>query len=154
MLHVYRPGSPTPTAYVPATDGRIRESPSPDSPRLPAFQAIANLRNRLDRLNVFLVVLNAEIKFSRHFRNNPRTPLPADVLELMLLTVELVDLLYWKPVLRKGSRGEGERTKSRRKNPGRQARPDRRKLVEVESSEDEKMEVEEDEDNSEFFLRL
>jgi hypothetical protein len=154
MLHVYRPGSPTPTAYVPATDGRIRESPSPDSPRLPAFQAIANLRNRLDRLNVFLVVLNAEIKFSRHFRNNPRTPLPADVLELMRLTVELVDLLYWKPVLRKGSRGEGERTKSRRKNPGRQARPDRRKLVEVESSEDEKMEVEEDEDNSEFFLRL
>ena len=36
----------------------------------------------------------------------PATPLPANVLNLMHLTVELVDLLYWRPVATKGSQGE------------------------------------------------
>jgi len=38
--------------------------------------------------------------------NPPTTPLPADVLNLMHLTVELVHLLYWNPVPTKGSPGE------------------------------------------------
>jgi hypothetical protein len=35
-------------------------------------------------------------------KNSPTTPLPDDVLDFMHLTVELVDLLYWKPVPTKG----------------------------------------------------
>ena len=62
------------------------------------------------RLNVFLVILNAEIRFHRYLhiisQTPPTTPLPANVLDLIHLTVELVDLLYWKPVPTKGSQGE------------------------------------------------
>ncbi|OBZ66139.1 hypothetical protein A0H81_13737 [Grifola frondosa] len=38
----------------------------------------------------------------------PTTPLPSDVLALMHHTMELVELLYWKPVPTKGSAGEQE----------------------------------------------
>jgi hypothetical protein len=38
----------------------------------------------------------------------PTTPLPADVLDIMHLTVELIDLLYWNPKPTKGSQGEVE----------------------------------------------
>jgi len=115
VLPVLRSGSSTPTIYVPARDRRLRESADPDSPRLPTLRHVTESRIEFDRLNVFLVILNAEIKFHRYLRmisqNPPTTPLPADVLDLMHLTVELVDLLYWKPVPTKGSQGEAELAK-------------------------------------------
>jgi hypothetical protein len=60
-------------------------------------------------VNIFLVALNAEIKFRRYFKmiqqDPPTTALPDDVLALMRRVVELVDLLYWVPVPTKGSKG-------------------------------------------------
>jgi hypothetical protein len=108
VLPVFRSATSTPTIYVSAKDRRLCESPSPDSPRLSTLRHVTESRSRLDRLNVFLVMLNAEIKFHRYLRmiskskNSPTTPLPDDVLDFMHLTVELVDLLYWKPVPTKG----------------------------------------------------
>jgi hypothetical protein len=103
--------STTPTMYVSASDRRLRESPGElDNRCLPTFHHVAESRNKYNRLNVFLVILNAEIKFHRYLRmikqNPPTTPLPDDVLDLMHLAVELVDLLYWKPMPTKGSPGE------------------------------------------------
>jgi hypothetical protein len=66
--------------------------------------------------------MNAEIKFHQYLRmisqNPPTTPLPDDVLDLMHLTIELVDLIYWKPVPTKGSQGEAivEMDKRRQRN--------------------------------------
>jgi hypothetical protein len=85
--------------YVAATDRYLRESPDPSSPRLPAFHHVSENRVPVHRLNVFLVVINADIKFRRYFEMDPPTkPLPADIINLMRRTMHLVDLLYWKPV--------------------------------------------------------
>jgi hypothetical protein len=109
VLPVFRSATSTPTIYVSARDRRLRESPSPDNPRLSTLRHVTESRSRLDCLNVFLVILNAEIKFHRYLRmiskNPPATPLD-DVLDLMHLAVELVDPIYWKPVPTNGSQGE------------------------------------------------
>jgi len=82
--------------YVVGHDRTLRESPGTmDSPRLPAFTFDTH-RAALP-LNVFLVVLNAEIKFRRYKRMGTMPNLPADVEELMDKTIELVELIYWKP---------------------------------------------------------
>ena len=82
--------------YVIGHDRTLRESPgTTDSPRLPAFTFDAN-RAALP-LNVFLVVLNAEIKFRRYRRMGTMPKLPEDVEELMNETIKLVELIYWKP---------------------------------------------------------
>jgi len=86
--------------YVIGHDRTLRESPgTTDSPRLPPFTFDAN-RAALP-LNVFLVVLNAEIKFRRYRRIGTMPKLPADVEELMDKTIELVELIYWKPEKKK-----------------------------------------------------
>lgn len=75
----------------------------------------------------------------------PTMSLPTDILNLMYRTIELVDLLYWVPVLRKGSRGEAEHAELMNYclvNPPRAARPDTSKLVERGSSEERVMELE------------
>jgi len=83
-------------AYVVGHDRTLRESPgTTDSPRLPAFTFDAN-RAALP-LNVFLVVLNAEIKFRRYRRMGTMPKLPEDFEELMDETIKLVELIYWKP---------------------------------------------------------
>jgi len=85
-------------AYVVGHDRTLRESPGTtdsDSPRLPAFTFDA-IRATLP-LNVFLVVLNAEIKFRRYRRMGTTPKLPEDVEELMDETIKLVELIYWKP---------------------------------------------------------
>ncbi len=130
----------TPTIYISARDRRLRESPSPDSPRLSTFRHVTGSRIGFHRLNVFLVIMNAEIKFHRYLRmisqNPPTTPLPDDVLDLMYLTVELVDLIYWRPVPTKGSQGEvfAEMIKRRQRNPPRTMRSDTAKTIERGSS--------------------
>ena len=109
MLTVYHPAEATHTHYVVAGDRRLRETSNPDSPRLPPFYHVSEQRDQFERLNVFLVAINAEIKFHRYFEmDQPGTPLPADVINLMHLTIELVDLLYWTPVpRRRGRKGRG-----------------------------------------------
>ncbi|KDR72486.1 hypothetical protein GALMADRAFT_142810 [Galerina marginata CBS 339.88] len=63
------------------------------------FIAILLFVDRSDSLplNVFLVVLNAEIKFRRYKRMASVEPLSADVQELIEQTIKLVDLIYWEP---------------------------------------------------------
>ena len=110
MLTVHDPATGNHKNYVPAMDRCLRESVDPDSPRLPPFRHETEDRIRDSHLNVFLVALNAEIKFSQYFEmidsHPPKTPLPDWVLTLMRRTVELVELIYWEPVAIKGSRGE------------------------------------------------
>lgn len=110
VLPIFHSMASAPTMYVSARDQCLRKSPSPDSPRLPTFRNVTKSRDGSMRLNVFLVILNAEIRFHHYLhlisQNPPTTPLPADVFDLIHLTVELVDLLYWKPVPTKGSQGE------------------------------------------------
>jgi hypothetical protein len=109
VLPIFHSAASSPTIYVSAEDGRLRKSFLADSPPLPTFHNTKR-SNITDHLNVFLVILNAEIKFHRYLhmisQNPPKTPLPADVLNLMHLTVELVHLLYWNPVPTQGSQGE------------------------------------------------
>lgn len=55
------------------------------------------------------------------------TPLPADVINLMRRTMHLVNILYWQPAPKKGSRGGkamAKRPAGRRQNPPRTERPD------------------------------
>ena len=63
VLPIFHSATSTPTLYVSARDRHIRESPEPDSPHLPAFHHACESCRKFEHLNVFLVVLNAEIKF-------------------------------------------------------------------------------------------
>lgn len=85
-----------------AQDGRLRESDDPQSPAMPPFY------HRTGRLNVFFVVLNADIEFRRFFRSLSTTSQapPEDVQELMRRTMYLAELIYWEPKLTPGSKGE------------------------------------------------
>ena len=92
--------------YTIAPDGTLRRVPVDDinaSERFPTFAFDYN-RRADDRLNPFLVILNAEIKFRRLLRENPRPGLPDDVMELINKTIYLVELIYWDPVPRPNTR--------------------------------------------------
>ena len=83
--------------YVVGYDRTLRESPgTADSPRFPTFTFDTNRTQSLP-LNVFLVLLNAEIKFRRYRRMEAMPKLPEDVEKLMDETLKLVDLIYWRP---------------------------------------------------------
>lgn len=148
-LTVYDATTSTYKNYVAASDQCLRESHDPSSPRFPTFRHHSPSRDYPKNLNVFLVIINAEIKFRRYFemiRLQPApTPLPNDVLSLMRRTMELVDLIYWKPTPTKGSSGEAivadEITNSRR-NRERFARPDPAKGIERGTSEEQQEEEE------------
>jgi len=89
-------------------------------------------------LNVFLVALNAEIKFHRYLEmidsHPPTKPLPNRILALMRRTVELVELIYWVPVTPSKRRGSSERA----------AMGDHAKNVERGSSEETGTEMEDE----------
>ena len=142
MLLVYDPITRTHKTYVAAHDGVLRESPQPDSTPLPPFRHIGE-REQPNHLNVFLVALNAEIKFRRYLemvRHDPPTvPLPDHVLNLMHRTMELIQLVYWEPVPTKGPHRErvlAQIIAHRRQNPGRFARPNPEKNIERSSGDD------------------
>lgn len=101
-LTVYGPGRKNPKHYVVAQDRHLRESLDLTSPSLPPFRPDQGRRSELDRVNIFLVLLNAEMKFQRYFEMAPPSArlgaLPDDVLLLMRRTIELVRLLYWEPI--------------------------------------------------------
>jgi len=84
-------------SYVVGPDRTLRESPrNEDSARLPPF----SFDPRTDDLplNPFLVILNADIKFRRYLRRTQLRQLAADVTTLIEKTLELIDLIYWRPV--------------------------------------------------------
>src|SRR6266849_1297456 len=87
VLPVFHSESSTPTLYVLARDRCLCKSPSSDCPFLPTFHHVGERSVTIWHLNVFLVILNAEIKFHWYLciiNQNPlSTPLPADVLNLM-----------------------------------------------------------------------
>ncbi len=138
------------TVYVVARDRVLRESIEPSSPRFPPFRHHDQSRGGFDRLNVFLVALNANIKFRRYFEeiqhDPPMTPLPDDVLGVMRHTITLIDLLYWRPVQKEGSPGKGKKRQAsvitpRWRNLDRGARPDLTKAVERRSNDSEEAEM-------------
>ena len=56
----------------------------------------------------------------------PATPLPPDVIELMKLTLDLADLIYWESVASEGLLAvqiRAENFDKRRRNPHRMGRP-------------------------------
>ena len=54
--------------------------------------------------NPFLIIINADIKFRRYFRQEPLDiPLPDDIFHLMRRTMDLVELIYWEPEIRRKS---------------------------------------------------
>ena len=143
VLTVYSPGDGSHKNYVAAEDRSLRESPDPNSPRLPPFRHSTDGREFAERINIFLVILNAEIKFRRYFKmireDPPPMPLPDDVIHLMRRTADLIDLLYCRPVPTKGSKGEAIMARiqaSRRRNSGRASRADSALFIERDSSED------------------
>ncbi|KDR77749.1 hypothetical protein GALMADRAFT_155529 [Galerina marginata CBS 339.88] len=88
--------------YVPGEDHTLRESPGTlSSPRFPPF-SFDHPRPNYANPNPFLVILNAEIKFRRYLRQQQPPPLPlsADIMTLIHLTTELVELIYWDPIIR------------------------------------------------------
>jgi hypothetical protein len=116
-LTVYRPGQGAPINYVAAQDRRLRETVDPNSPRMPPFRQTSIRTPEYKRLNVFLIALNADIKFRRYFNEpNPYGPLPQDVIDTMHQTVELVREIYRKPERKDGP-------SELRRNQPRDARP-------------------------------
>ncbi|KAG5637185.1 hypothetical protein H0H81_005442 [Sphagnurus paluster] len=84
-----------------AVDNTLREYPGSKScPRFPKI-SFDSPRPPAARPNPFLVVLDAEIKFRRYLRQKcpPPLELPTDVMDLMRLTTELVELIFWDPVV-------------------------------------------------------
>ena len=139
VLPIYSdPTASTDRTYVPAQDRFLRESPETSSPRLPAFRHTSENRHKRNHLNVFLVAMNAEIKFRRYLEkirlDLPLTPLPDDILQLMHRTQELIELIYWEAKPTMGSQGEvimAEAMAQRQRYRGRAARPDPAKGVEA-----------------------
>lgn len=82
--------------YLVSPDGALREGPTNDEPRLPAFSS-NNGHAPEDVLNPFLVAINAEIAF-RHFKRQPHD-LCSEYTDLINLTIELVDKIYFKPLV-------------------------------------------------------
>lgn len=82
--------------YFVSPDGALREGSENTKPRLPAF-ASNQARALEDTVNPFLVILNAEIAF-RRFRRRPY-PLCAEYTELIDLTIDLMDKIYFKPLV-------------------------------------------------------
>jgi hypothetical protein len=99
-------GENEPKAYVPALDNTLRQTAEVTSPRFPPFSSDYPRQDK-DKLNPFLVILNAEIKFRRYRRRMVPSPLPLpqDVTTLMDKNIELVKLIYWNPVLQPGTKG-------------------------------------------------
>ena len=121
-LTIYSSHDGTRRDYVAARDRCLWETLDPSSARMPPFRIRQTFTwAESQRVNVFLVTLNAEIKFRRYFDlDPPADPLPEDVTNLMRQTMELVDAIYWKPVKAKK---QDNPAKEKRKNPERQARP-------------------------------
>jgi len=95
LLH-YDPAQGGPKIYVPSPDHRLRESPGDlTCPQFPSFSGPT--RQPDAKLNPFLVILYAEIMFQSCFDFPLPKIFPNDVLELMKETIEVVDLIYWKP---------------------------------------------------------
>ena len=94
-------------------------------------------------MNVFLVAINAEIRFRRYFKmiqqDPPTTALPEDVHALMHRVIDLVNVLYWVPVPTEGSKGEAIRAKlapQKCKNPERAGRSSQPQYAEATSGEE------------------
>ena len=146
MLTVYNHGANAHANYVASRDRCLRESPDPRSHLLPTFHHETQYRTELDKLNVFLVAINAEIKFRRYFQemrlNTLSSPLPDNVLALMNACIRLVDLIYWTPEPTEGSQGQAildQRITDSPRNLPRTARPDPASMIESSSGEDTEM---------------
>ncbi|KAF8152890.1 hypothetical protein BJ912DRAFT_1071303 [Pholiota molesta] len=89
-------------AEVPKLSGGLNRGParSPltgNSPRYPSFRFEGN-RARGAKLNPYLVILAAEIKFRRYLVAPNAPPLDAEYQALIEKTLKVADLLYWEAV--------------------------------------------------------
>ncbi|KAF8181262.1 hypothetical protein BJ912DRAFT_979880 [Pholiota molesta] len=88
----------TPKLYQVDSNGVLREAPlTADSPRYPSFRFEGN-RERGAKLNPYLVILAAEIKFRRYLVAPNAPPLDAEYQALIEKTLKVADLLYWEAV--------------------------------------------------------
>ncbi|PPQ81299.1 hypothetical protein CVT26_015208 [Gymnopilus dilepis] len=94
--------------YFVSPDGALREGPDNSTPCFPAFTSgSGNTRARApedsnpnpDAPNPFLVILHAGRAFRRFRRQLHPPPLCAEYNELINLTLELVDKIYFKPLV-------------------------------------------------------
>ena len=161
MLTVYDPATGTHKNYVPATDRCLRESADPNSPCLPPFHHETQDRRKDACLNVFLVALNAGIKFSQYFQGTgshpPTKPLPDRILTLMRRTIELVELIYWEPVVTKCSGGKkmvSKRSAEGQKNLKRAAMGDHAESIERGPSEETETEMEDEDMQDPITFRV
>ena len=90
--------------YIPASDFSLREATTNE--RLPTFVPPTRQEHTMDAVNVFLVAINAQMKFKQFkamYQEQP-LPLPSDHVVLVERTLELVDLFDWKFKKPKASR--------------------------------------------------
>jgi len=118
--------------YVPAEDHHLRRTCATESEKLPSI--VPPPRSGRSPVNVFLVALNAEIKFRRFRSLQPPVPVAPNNDILIDRTNELVKLLYWKPSPSAGAVGKGT-TISARRNPSRISQPKLGSLVETSEGE-------------------
>ena len=86
--------------YVVSLDGALRQGRENDKAIFPAFMSNNSCNEPEHTLNPFLVVINAEIAF-RRFRRCPSPPtLCPEYMELIDLTIELVDEIYFQPTVK------------------------------------------------------
>ena len=82
--------------YVVAPDGALRAGQQNDDQRLPSFTG-PQARALADSLNLFLVIINADMAF-RRFRRNA-SPLCQEFTELIDLTIKLAEKIYFQPLV-------------------------------------------------------
>jgi hypothetical protein len=140
-LSIYDAATNTINDYVPASDGHIRKTANATSDRLPSIVPPSRENPIISGVNVFLVALNAEIKFRRFQLLAGTFNLPADNILLVDRTKFLIDLLYWVLQATKGSRGEEILAAKSRRNAIRDARP---KPAPSKESSDDDMSTEEE----------
>lgn len=86
--------------YVVSPDGALREGRENDKAILPAFMSNNARTEPHHTLNPFLVVINAEIAFRRFKRCTSPPTLCPEYMELIELTLKLVDEIYFQPLVK------------------------------------------------------
>ena len=89
-------------SYVARRDGLFRKTNDPNdtvSPPLHVFEH-QSVRSEGEKLNIWLVMLNAEVKFSRFRKNYGLWALHSDLRPAVEETIEIVDLIYRRLDLR------------------------------------------------------
>jgi hypothetical protein len=114
------------TAFIACSDGLLRATVDPDDLTAPEFPTFVQTttRNPVQALNVWFVLMNAEVKFRRFKQNYGFINLHPSIRAMAEQTIEIADLIYSKPSRSESYRtarvpgGIGRSVSSRRHLPG------------------------------------